>query len=74
MHGGVLYIRGNIEPHQIGKEVKIFDLTDEDKQTLKKYLEEYCQDFNLKTTDILKEKFIKLIPYTHRPYGKLYAY
>jgi hypothetical protein len=25
-------------------------------------------------SEVLKEDFVKIIPYTHRPYGKIYAY
>ena len=74
MHGGIIYIRGRVEDFQLGKEVKAFDLNDEDKENLKKYLREYSSDFSLDIDEILKKPFCKLIPYTHRPYGKLYAY
>lgn len=74
MHGGEMFIRGKIKEYQLGKEVKIFELNKEDKDKLEMYLTEYCKDFDLSIDKILKEKFIKLIPYTHRPYGKLYAY
>lgn len=74
MHAGEMLIRGEVKNYQLGKEVKIFDLTKDDENKLKIYLEEYCKDFDLDIEKILKEKFIKLIPFTHRPYGKLYAY
>jgi len=74
MHGGRIYIRGNIEKYQLGKEINLFEIIEEDKSVLEKYIKEYCQIFNLNHNDILKDKFIKLLPYTHRPYGNLYAY
>ncbi len=74
MHGGELYIRGEIKEYQLGKEVKIFELTEEDKNKIKPYIAEYCNEFGYSIDEIFKEKFIKLIPYTHRPYGRLYAY
>jgi len=74
MHGGMIYIRGRIEDYQLGKEIRLFGPDQEDRDKLNLYLKEYCQDFSLDFKGILKEKFIKLIPYTHRPYGKLYAY
>ncbi len=74
MHGGKIYVRGNVEKYQLGKEIKLFELDKDDIATLEKYLEEYCQIFNLNYSETIKEKFIKLIPHTHRPYGNLYAY
>lgn len=74
MHGGAIYIRGEIEDYQLGKEPKLFTLEKKDYKLLDKYLREYCHDFDLNYRQITSKNFIKLIPYTHRPYGKLYAY
>jgi|SRR3989339_789459 len=74
MHAGVMYIRGEVDDYQLGKEIKKFPLEDEDRAHLKKYLEEYNEYFKIDLQSILKDEFVKLIPYTHRPYGKLYAY
>lgn len=74
MHGGVIYIRGEVEPHQLGKEVDVYDLDEEDEKELRTHLEEYCKEFNLDLEETMSKKFIKLIPVSHRPYGVLYAY
>jgi glutamate synthase domain-containing protein 3 len=74
MHGGTIYIRGNVNEFQLGKEVKVFELTEQDKEVLEKYIGKYCNYFGVDRNTIMQEKFIKLEPYTHRPYGKLYAY
>jgi len=74
MHGGRIYVRDEIEDYQLGKEIRLFSPDEDDRNKLNLYLKEYCQDFNLDLKGILKGKFVKLIPYTHRPYGKLYAY
>ncbi len=74
MHGGIIYIRGHVEDYQLGKEVKVFEIDDKDKKNLDIYLEEYARDFSIDTAEIRKKGFCKLIPYSHRPYGKLYAY
>jgi len=74
MHGGNIFIRGTIDERCLGKEVKISSLTDEDYNLLKKHLSDYCKYFKLTLNKILKKDFIKLYPYTHRPYGRLYAY
>ncbi len=74
MHGGVIYLRGNVEDHQLGKEVDIAELDDNDFQTLRRFVEEYAVHFGCNAGAILKHDFIKLYPRWHRPYGRLYAY
>ncbi len=74
MHGGTIYIRGNVKDYKLGKEVKKIKFNNEDNKILRKYLKEYCNCFSLKLEEIIESDFIKLAPYTHRPYGKLYTY
>jgi glutamate synthase domain-containing protein 3 len=74
MHGGVIYLRGEVEKFQLGKEVSILPVDQGDEMILKSYLEEYCRYFDLSFDDIIKGKFTKLLPIHLRPYGKIYAY
>ncbi|MBI5682056.1 MAG: hypothetical protein HZC45_02630 [Deltaproteobacteria bacterium] len=74
MHGGTIFVRGDVDKKLCGAEVSILELTEEDTNTLKAYLTDYCKDFNLNTVDILKSNFKKIIPTSLRPYGNLYAY
>jgi glutamate synthase domain-containing protein 3 len=74
MHGGVIYLRGKIEPYQLGKEVGVVDLTSDDYQYLERIVKNYCSYFGFKPEEILKDNFFKLIPVSLRPYGRLYAY
>jgi len=74
MHGGVMYIRGIFNQSYLGKEVKHFDLTDEDTARIKPLLEEFASTFGI-TEDILDfGRYRKIIPVSTRPYGRLYAY
>lgn len=73
MHGGVLYIRGEVEESQLGKEVKVVPLTDEDEEIIKKYAARYAGYFDYEKEEILKKPFVKLIPFNKRPYGNMYA-
>lgn len=74
MHGGVIFIRGDVEKDQLGKEVGLTDLNDEDYRILKQYVGEFSNYFGYETGDILNHKFVKLYPRWLRPYGRLYAY
>ncbi|GAW92009.1 hypothetical protein [Calderihabitans maritimus] len=73
MHGGVMYIRGEIQEYQLGKEVKVLEPTDEDYKVLEYYVGRFCQFFDLEAEPIWQKKFRKLIPYNKRPYGNLYT-
>ena len=73
MHGGVIYLRGQVEDYQLGKEVKVMAVDEEDIEVIKKYVSNYAQYFNKDLDVIMAKPFIKLIPYNTRPYGNLYA-
>lgn len=74
MHGGEIYIRGEVEEYQTGEEVGIQNPSHDDLDRLRIYLEEYAEDFDLNIEDIMDRKFIKLVPTSHRPYGRIYTY
>ena len=77
MHGGTIYIRGEVDPYLMGKEVGQVEVTPEDEALLRDLLEDYCRDFSrygLDPQEILNQPFTKLVPVSSRPYGKVYAY
>lgn len=74
MHGGVVYIRGDIEDYQLGQEVGKADLDQEDEEKLRGAVTEFASHFSYDAGAILKGNFIKLYPKSLRPYGRLYAY
>ena len=74
MHGGVIYLRGEVEPWQVGKECGIFTADEDDHAELKPYLDEYCEAFGMDLDEVLSVPFTKLVPISHRPYGKMYTY
>jgi len=74
MHGGTIYIRGVVNSFQLGKEVGIVELTEEDHKIIEENVKKYANYFNKDVDEILNNDFIKLIPISKRPYGKLYVY
>jgi len=74
MHGGEIFIRGEIEERQIGEKTEDLLATEEDLLRIEPYVKEYCELFKSDYTEIMNEKFYRLKPLTHRPYGRLYAY
>ena len=74
MHGGTIYVRGAVEPHQVGKEVGITPLIPEDVDILSDAIGRFSSHFGHDAHQILDAEFAKLIPLSSRPYGRLYAY
>ncbi len=74
MHGGTIYLRGEVEPWQCGREVGVFEASDEDMAELRPVLADYCEALGMDLAEVESKPFTKLVPVSHRPYGKLYAY
>jgi glutamate synthase domain-containing protein 3 len=74
MHGGVIYMRGEVQKFQLGKEVGVAELDENDHLVLKELIGEFTHHFGYVAEEILKYKFTKLFPLYLRPYGRLYAY
>ena len=74
MHGGVIYLRGLVEEHQLGKEVALAAPDDADRARIHELVTDFCHVMGLDVAEILSVPFVKLFPYSHRPYGKMYAY
>jgi len=77
MHGGSIYVRGDVEAHQIGAEVGISEPTDEEWKVIEKYVAKYCTAFGLEKRQVKllkREKFWRLSAKSKRPYGRMYAY
>jgi glutamate synthase domain-containing protein 3 len=74
MHGGVIYLRGRVEKHQLGLEVVPEKIDDEEWEILVNVIQEFCQEFEIPSDQFPKHEFTKLTPQSTRPYGTLYAY
>jgi glutamate synthase domain-containing protein 3 len=72
MHAGIIYVRGEIS--HLGKEVKVMDVNKTDLKTIEGLVKEYCDHFNADFDEIMSRKFVKIVPYSTRPYGRVYAY
>jgi len=74
MHGGVIYLRGQVEEYQLGKEVGVAEPDGQDIDTIRRYVREFAEHFEYDAAAILRHNFVKLFPLWLRPYGRLYAY
>jgi glutamate synthase domain-containing protein 3 len=72
MHGGIIYVRGEIT--HLGKEVKVMDVNKSDLKLIQSLVKEFCGCFNFDFNEVMNRKFSKIVPFSHRPYGSVYAY
>jgi len=76
MHGGALYILGEVPKEKRGPEVSPKEIEDHEKSLLEEILEDYKTVLSL--SDLSPREIIprltKFTPLTTRPYGNLYAY
>jgi len=73
MHGGVIYVRGDIENHLLGREVVKSEPDAKDIAVIGKLVGEYCTYFGCDYGEVMSKPFIKLTPRSHRPYGNMYV-
>ncbi len=74
MHGGEIFVRGRVDPHQLGREVGLVDIDDQSWSRVEKSLEDYSRAFGIEGEDLTRERFTRLVPVSSRPYGRLYVY
>ncbi len=73
MHAGAMYVRGTVAEHQLGKEVRVAEPDETDRARLRDIVGDYSRAMNLDPEAILEAPFVKIYPYTSRPYGRMYA-
>lgn len=74
IHGGTIYIRGIIDEETLGREAGCLPLAEDDDKLLQRLVDEFCSYFPETKLQYNSDEFRKLIPLSHRPYGRLYAY
>ncbi len=72
MHGGTIFIRGNVEEHMLWSEARTYKPTSEDYEKIERHVKEFCNLFKFDYNMIMGEGFVKVMPKSSRPYGHLY--
>jgi glutamate synthase domain-containing protein 3 len=72
MHGGVIYVRGEVD--HLGKEVEASTVNEGDMRLISELTSEFCKYFGCDYESIMRDRFTKIAPISRRPYGNLYAY
>lgn len=73
MHGGRIYLRGQVKRSSLGDGLKQVLLTPNEDTLLFKELKVFCQAFALKRRDIYRDTFTLITPISSRPYKNMYA-
>jgi glutamate synthase domain-containing protein 3 len=73
IHGGALYVRGDVPESRLGVAARIVEMDEEDRVFLRTILKEFSEVFGHDYEKLLKGKFTKIAPLTHRPFGKMYT-
>ena len=74
MHGGAIYVRGDIPEHQLGQGVGPSELDEADIALLSRCIADYGSVFGVDVSGLAPGQFTKLTPLSKRPYQQLYAY
>jgi glutamate synthase domain-containing protein 3 len=72
IHGGAIYIRGDIAEHKLGIAANVQPFCENDKKLLTPILKEFCKYFDVPIDKIWGRDFTKIAAASSRPYGNYY--
>lgn len=73
IHGGLIYIRGEVDEKNLGIGAKIAELEGHDRDLIKSLVSEYCSYFGGDVEKLVESDYTKVVPISHRPFGKMYT-
>ena len=73
MHGGVIYVRGTVPVDQLGPGLTATPVDSDDLAVIEALVKDYAKELKLDSKAIMGENFVKIRPFSHRPYGNLYV-
>lgn len=85
MHGGVIYLRGRVPEYQLGPGLSMEPVDEADLEFLRGHVADFAAEFQgafgggaktdpaVLAAAILSEPFMKIRPFSHRPYGNMYV-
>lgn len=73
MHGGKMFLRGDVNGIHFPHQVKLSSATKEDVDEIRGYIREFCDLFHYDIEEILKENFTVVIPDSKNPYKQMYV-
>ncbi|MDW5561962.1 MAG: hypothetical protein SA339_01960 [Methanomassiliicoccus sp.] len=67
MHGGVIYVHGRVDEHQLGTGAKLCPLEAEDREAIEELLSDFERSFGM-TEERDWERYSKIMPMSSRPF------
>ncbi|MCS7120769.1 MAG: hypothetical protein RMJ07_05815 [Nitrososphaerota archaeon] len=73
MHGGTIYIRGEVV--HVAKEARVVETDEHDLRLISELVRDFstCFSLGMSIDEIMSNEFVKVVPASSRPYGKLYG-
>jgi glutamate synthase domain-containing protein 3 len=72
IHGGVIYIRGDVAEHHLGVAASLQPFDEDDRARMLPIVEEFCGHFGVDPEHVWERDFTKIAPASSRPYGGYY--
>ncbi len=72
IHGGAIYVRGEVPEHYLGVAASVQPFEEEDRTTLGPIIDEFCRHFDVPAERVWERDFVKVAPSSSRPYGAYY--
>ena len=73
MHGGEIYLRGEIEPWRCGGDVTSAPASDDEMSALAPVLADFCAAVGRDVAEVLSARFTRIAPASSRPYSGRYV-
>jgi glutamate synthase domain-containing protein 3 len=73
IHGGAIYLRGEVDPSWLGVAAVISEISSKDKRLLDKAIKEFCKHFNAPSELIYSKEFTKIAAGSARPFAHFYC-
>jgi glutamate synthase domain-containing protein 3 len=73
MHGGVMFIRGEVPAYKLGREAQITEITEDDSRFLADLMARFSTYFKFSAEELENLSFKKVVPLGSRPYGNIYT-
>lgn len=73
MHGGKIILRGNIDPITFPENVRVKSASDDDIESIRSEIEEFCKVFGLDIREVMGAEFTVVTPDNRNPYRQMYV-
>ncbi|MDD3977780.1 MAG: hypothetical protein PHI15_06465 [Methanomicrobium sp.] len=74
IHGGKIFVRGEIDESNLGIGAHIEEMNDEDLEVIRPFIENFSNYFNYDAKVIMNSKFSKIVPSGSRPFANKYCW